>query len=40
MTLFDLLASEHRELDYAGRPGSRGRPDAGATAHLQPHPQA
>jgi RimJ/RimL family protein N-acetyltransferase len=38
--LFDLLASEHRELDYAGRPGFRGRPDAGATAQLQAHPQA
>ena len=37
--LFDLLASEHRELDYAGRPGFRGRPDAGATAQLQAHPR-
>jgi len=35
--LFDLLASEHREIDYAGRPGFRGSPDA--TANLQAHPR-
>jgi RimJ/RimL family protein N-acetyltransferase len=33
--LFDLLASELREIEYAGRPGFRGRPDA--TANLQAH---
>ena len=35
--LFDLLASELREIEYAGRPGFRGRPDA--TANLQAHPR-
>jgi len=37
--LFDLLASELREIDYAGRPGLRGAPDALATAHLRAHPR-
>jgi RimJ/RimL family protein N-acetyltransferase len=36
--LFDLLASELREIEYAGRPGFRGRPNATANlhAHLRP----
>jgi len=37
--LFDLLASEHRELDPAGFAALRARADAtGATAHLAAHP--
>ena len=37
--LFDLLASEHRELDWVGREPLRGRVDVGATAvRLQAHP--
>ena len=30
--LFDLLATEHRELEYEARPGLRGGVDVGATA--------
>jgi RimJ/RimL family protein N-acetyltransferase len=36
--LFDLLASELRDIDHPGRPAFRGRPDVGATAHLAAHP--
>ena len=37
--LFDLLASELREIDYAGRPALRGPPDTLATAHVPAPPR-
>jgi RimJ/RimL family protein N-acetyltransferase len=36
--LFDLLASEHRELDHIGHPALRGRVEVGATRGLSPQP--
>ena len=36
--LFDLLASEHRELEHLGHPALRGRVEVGATRGLSPQP--
>jgi RimJ/RimL family protein N-acetyltransferase len=37
--LFDLLASEHRELEYPGQPALQGRSDVDLAAGLEAHPQ-
>lgn len=37
--LFDLLASEHRELEYRAPPALQGRSEVAATPGLEAHPQ-